>query len=220
MTACGAPVRDRSHSHIVLPAVLVSVCIVFVAIRLVYRVTIAQMGFGWDDWFILAAMLVTLPCGAIIIWGTVPHGLGRDIWTLEPEEITKCIFYFWIMACLYFVEVTLVKLSILSFFLRIFPGPNSRRVIWGTLIFTAVWGIAFFVTALAQCQPTHYFWTKWDGLHEGRCANANAISWSNAIINIILDIWMLAIPLWHLKRLRMHWKKKLSVAIMFCVGTL
>jgi hypothetical protein len=31
---------------------------------------------------------------------------------------------------------------------------------------------------------------------------------------------MLAIPLWQLKGLNMHWKKKVGVAAMFVLGTL
>lgn len=50
--------------------------------------------------------------------------------------------------------------------------------------------------------------------------NANAIGWANAAISVALDVWMLAVPLWNLKRLNLHWKKKVGVAAMFVVGTL
>lgn len=39
-------------------------------------------------------------------------------------------------------------------------------------------------------------------------------------MSIALDLWILAIPLWQLRSLKMHWKKKVGVALMFCVGTL
>lgn len=39
-------------------------------------------------------------------------------------------------------------------------------------------------------------------------------------MSIALDVWMLAIPLWQLRGLKLHWKKKIGVAAMFIVGTL
>jgi hypothetical protein len=56
--------------------------------------------------------------------------------------------------------------------------------------------------------------------HEGSCLNINAIAWANAIISILLDVWMLAIPLWQLKGLQLDWKKKLGVGMMFSVAAL
>lgn len=50
--------------------------------------------------------------------------------------------------------------------------------------------------------------------------NINAIGWANASISIALDVWMLGIPLLQIRRLKLHWKKKISVAMMFFVGTL
>jgi hypothetical protein len=76
------------------------------------------------------------------------------------------------------------------------------------------------LVAIFQCNPINYFWLKWDGEHKGQCLNINPITWANAIISISLDIWMHAIPLWQLKRLKLGWKKKTGVAAMFFVGTL
>lgn len=113
-----------------------------------------------------------------------------------------------------------MKLSLLLFYLRIFPSQLMRRLLWGTIIFDVMFGAAFVVTAITQCIPTSYFWTMWDHEHEGHCININAVGWANAAISIALDFWMLALPLSQIKSLRLHWKKKLAVALMFVVGTL
>ncbi|KAJ0275216.1 hypothetical protein Brms1b_009084 [Colletotrichum noveboracense] len=192
---------------------------VFVLARFSYKIFFAGLDIGWDDWFVLATLIAAMPSAIITVYGTTKNGLGRDIYTLTPQMITNVLFYFYIMAWLYFLQVTLVKLAIIFFYMRIFPAREVQRMLWGTTIFIIVWGLAFVITAVFQCKPIHYFWTKWDGLHEGSCANANAISWSNAAISIALDLWMLAIPLWQLRALRLHWKKKIGVAMMFIVGT-
>jgi hypothetical protein len=48
----------------------------------------------------------------------------------------------------------------------------------------------------------------------------NGLAWSNAAISIVLDGWMLALPISQLFGLQLHWKKKIGVAMMFVVGTL
>lgn len=50
--------------------------------------------------------------------------------------------------------------------------------------------------------------------------NSTAIGWANASISVAVDVWMLAVPLWYLRKLKLHWKKKIGVAAMFIVGTL
>ncbi|KAK7177895.1 CFEM domain-containing protein [Paraphaeosphaeria sporulosa] len=88
-----------------------------------------------------------------------------------------------------------------------------------TALLKLLWGIAFVLAAILQCQPVHYFWEHWDGLHEGHCVDINAFTTTHAAISIALDFWILEIPLWQLWGLKMHWKKKLGVGLMFCVGT-
>ncbi|KAM6507013.1 hypothetical protein FALCPG4_018404 [Fusarium falciforme] len=220
LTNCGAPVRDRSQEYVVISNIMAAFAAAFVAIRFGYKVFIASLDLGMDDWFVLATMVACIPSAVITAKGTTVNGLGRDIWTLTSTQITKVLSYFYIMAWLYFLQTALVKLSIITFYMRIFPAREVQRVLWITFIFTSVWGVAFVFTAIFQCRPIPYFWKQWDGMHKGTCADANAITWSNASMSIALDLWILAIPLWQLRSLKLHWKKKAGVALMFCVGTL
>lgn len=193
---------------------------VFVIIRFAYKIFITSVGLGIDDWFVLATTIVAVPSAIITVYGTTANGLGKDIWTLTASEITKVLQFFYIMASLYFAQCTLVKLSIISFYMRIFPARDVQRLLWVTLIITSVWGVAFIFVAIFQCRPISFFWKQWDGLHQGFCADTNAITWSHAAMSIALDLWILAIPLWQLRSLKLHWKKKIGVALMFFVGTM
>lgn len=191
----------------------------FVLLRFAFKALFSRMDFGYDDWCVLITLFSAIPSAIATVYGTVKHGLGQDIWALAPEEITEMLKWFYIMAPLYFLQVTLLKLSLIFFYIRVFPAKEVQRLLWGTVIFVVLWGFAFIVTAIFQCQPIHYFWVKWDGLHEGKCLNTNAIASSNAGISVVLDLWILGIPLWQLWGLKLHWKKKVAVALMFCLGT-
>lgn len=211
--------RDRSRQLILTTCLMVALATAFVATRLLFKIFVKKIAFGNDDWLSLAALVSITPSAFLLIYGLAANGLGRDIWTLEPQEITNALMYFHISACLYFVDTALVKLSIICFYLRIFPARTTRRWLLGTFICTVVWTAAFILITVFQCWPVSYFWTQWDGTQSGSCLDANAIAWSHASINIALDIWILAVPLWQLRALQLHWRKKLAVALMFCVGT-
>ncbi|KAI1867609.1 hypothetical protein JX265_007411 [Neoarthrinium moseri] len=218
-TMCGAPVRDKTTEYNIVSCTLMGFACAFVLIRLGYKKFFTRTDLGLDDWFILLTLLVCVPSAVINVDLLTANGLGKDIWTLKPDEIGDFAFAFFIITILYFTEVFVLKLSLLFFYLRIFPGKTIRRVILGTVAFDVLFGIGFIVTALLQCRPISYNWTNWRGEGGGQCIDISAVAWANAAVSIALDLWMLAIPLSQLRELKLHWKKKIGVAMMFCVGT-
>lgn len=219
MTHCGAPVHDGLGAYAIQSITLTVIAGLCTIQRLALKHYL-RLSLGFDDWFILIATLFSIPVSAIKIRGLVPNGLGRDIWTLTPSSITNFGLFFFIIAILYFAQVTLLKLAILFFYLRIFLIDPVRRLLWATVLITCVFGIIFTIIAIFHCQPISFFWEKWDKAHTGHCINTNALTGSNAAISIALDIWMLAIPMSQLRSLNLDWKKKIGVGLMFCVGTL
>jgi hypothetical protein len=219
LTTCGAPVRNHGGEYVVISNVMLTLASAFVILRFGFKALFSRMDFSYDDWCVLATLLSAIPSAIVTVYGTVEHGLGRDIWTLPPSEITEMLKWFYVMASLYFLQVTLLKLSLIFFYVRVFPSKEVQRILWGTVIFVVLWGFAFIITSIFQCQPINYFWLKWDGLHAGKCLDTNAIASSNAGISVALDFWILGIPLWQLSGLKLHWKKKIAVALMFCLGT-
>lgn len=211
--------RDRGHEHVLVSNILGIISAVFVLQRLGYKLW-ARLDFGLDDLFTFVTIVAGVPVTVINAHGLAPNGLGRDVWTLTPTQITDFGFYFYIIEVIYFVLVATLKLSLLFFYLRIFSTPAVRKLLWGTILFSSLYGFSYTVAAIFQCSPISYFWTNWDKTHQGHCFNVNAMAWSNAAISITLDFWMLAIPLWQLQQLQLDLKKKISVALMFSVGTL
>ncbi|KAH8890583.1 putative PTH11-type G-protein coupled receptor protein [Thozetella sp. PMI_491] len=216
-TACGVPVRDRTQQFITVTIVLGTLSGLVVLLRLGSKLAM-KVEYTMDDWSVLVLLLCGIPSSVMNVIGTAGHGEGRDIWTLSPDEITTFGYYFYVLEVVYFAQVSLLKTSLLAFYLRIFPG-EARKLLLATVVFNVLYGIAFVFLAAFQCTPVSFFWTGWDGEHVGRCLNINSIGWANAAISIALDVWMLAIPLWQIRNLKLHWKKKVGVAMMFFVGT-
>lgn len=161
-----------------------------------------------------------VPSTVLAVYGTIANGLGQDVWVLPFNEITNFSKYFYVMSIIYFAEVALLKLAFLFFYLRIFPAKPIRRILWGTVVINCIFGVVFVAAAIFQCRPVNAAFLRWDGVYPSTCINLNALGWSNAAISIILDIWMLAIPLSQLKGLRLNWKKKIGVGLMMSVGAL
>jgi hypothetical protein len=188
--------------------------------RVLYKGTFSAAELGWDDYAILAALLSGLPSVIMLDRGSIPNGLGRDVWTVPFDRITNFVHFVYALEILYFLQNALIKLSLLFFLLRIFPKPLTRGLLWATVGFTVLWGLAFVLAGVFQCQPISFYWKSWDHEARGKCVSVNALNWSNAIISIVLDVWMLALPLYEVFQIQLSWRKKLSVTLMFVVGTL
>ena len=192
----------------------------FVLLRLGFKMFAIKVDLGLDDWLILVTILSGVPSSVLAVHGTVANGLGQDIWTLQYDMITNFGKSFYAMTILYFAQVTFLKMSLLFFYLQIFPGSLVRMLLRGTIAFNGIFGLFFVLMAVFQCNPISFFWYKWDGEHSGTCLSMNGIAWANAIVSIMLDCWMLGLPLWQLKSLQLNWKRKLGVGIMFSTGAL
>lgn len=88
-TACGVPVRDGGTHYNIVSVTLGVISGATILMRLGFKIFVAKTGLGLDDWFILATILVGVPSSVITSEGLVPNGLGRDIWTLKPQQITN-----------------------------------------------------------------------------------------------------------------------------------
>lgn len=218
-TACGAPIRDRGKKYTVISNIMGPLSGAFVIQRIAYKIW-AGLDFGWDDWFCLITIVSGIPATIFNAHQLVDNGMGRDVWTLQPNQITQFGLCFYIIEVMYFLEVATLKLSLLFFYIRIFPTRGVRRLLWGTVAFVSVFGLAYIFLGIFQCTPISHFWTKWDGTHTGHCININILGWSNAAISIATDIWMLVVPLWQLRSLQLDWRRKIGVGMMFVVGTL
>lgn len=171
---------------------------------------------------VIVASILGVATVVIIDRGVVPSGIAKDVWAIPFEDITRFTFWLYVLTITYFLMVPIVKLALLFFFLRIFPKVWTRRLLWATIAFNITYGIVFVIVGVFQCRPISYYWTQWDDKSSasGRCNDLNAIAWSNATISIVIDIWMLALPLYEVYHLQLSWRRKISVSLMFLVGTL
>lgn len=200
-----------------------AITVFLVIVRILFKLFASSaQSLGPDDKVILGTLILRVSCTVINVEGLAAHGLGQDVWTLPMSTLTSFAMWLYIMEVLYLTELSLIKLSLSLFYLCIFPGVNIRRLLWGTAVLNILFGAVFVITAIFQCSPISYWWTQYtdEGAGKGKCINVNAMAWSNAAISVVIDVLMIAIPLSQVRKLQLHWRKKLGVVIMFLIGAL
>lgn len=121
---------------------------------------------------------------------------------------------------LYTFITGMTKISLLYFFLRVFTSGPLRRMIHATIIVSALFVGTFILVVIFQCSPVNHTWLYWDKEHPGKCVNINAAVWALAIINILLDVFIILLPIPELYKLNMPLKKKISLIFVFALGFL
>ncbi|KAJ5913926.1 hypothetical protein N7504_002809 [Penicillium tannophilum] len=218
-TTCGASIRDRTSISVIVPAVGMSVTLVLIILRLYVRLVVNKLNMEKDDWatVFLGCCAVPVNVGSIVL---AKAGLGRDMWTLEFTNITRVFYYFYIQELLYITCVAIVKICFLLFYLRIFPSDRMRQIIKISIVVTICFGLTFLFGFMFQCSPVSYNWNGWDGEHTGSCVETNALVVAAAGFNIVLDIWVIALPIPRVLTLQASLHTKLQVVFMFSVGFL
>lgn len=126
-----------------------------------------------------------------------------------------------VMELAYGFSAPLIKLSVLVFYLRVFPTQLVQR---GSRILGALavaWCVAIQITNLLSCRPLYALWTP-TLLVEGKavCIDTPAYYLGNSVANAMLDIGILALPLRDLARLQMPIAKRAGLMLAFALGGL
>ncbi|OAQ95722.1 hypothetical protein LLEC1_02840 [Akanthomyces lecanii] len=223
--SCATPVRDRRMKFNVMIVAITCVALPIITARLVYKQFFGiTKRLNSEDWTIVVAIFLGLPSVALTIFGLTAHGLGTDLWGLSSADLVAFGRYFYAIQVIYILLMVLVKLTLTFFYLNIFSGHRVRILLWGTVAFHITVALTFGIGLIFQCLPVSYQWNKYNYINDpsvkGHCINVNAGAWANSAVSVSSDIWLLAIPLSQLYKLRLHWKKKLGAAIMLFTGVI
>ncbi|KAK1536051.1 CFEM domain-containing protein [Colletotrichum paranaense] len=214
---CGAPSRDRTALVWVTGVVFLVLGLLAFVLRVMARLCLGGQSWGPDDWVMCIAVGMMIPLNAL----SVPISqvaLGKDIWNVHPDDVTQFLYLFYWDELLYLGALPITKISILLFYLKIFPKREIRIGCWVLIGLNVAYFITFELISIFQCRPIDGAWRAWDKEYPAKCNNINIQGWAAAIINILLDLATLILPLKELYNLSLSTKKKLMVILMFSVG--
>lgn len=137
------------------------------------------------------------------------------------DQLTAVLKWIWVSEIFMTIILTFVKASIVVWYWNIFAVNNSdiripMMVVGGLCL---AWGLIALLIVIFQCTPVY---AAWDMVAN---QTARCFSFGNLILgyetsNMVLDVAILVLPLRAVFKLKMNLSKKITVAGIFCLGTL
>ncbi|KAL9591776.1 MAG: hypothetical protein Q9179_007381, partial [Wetmoreana sp. 5 TL-2023] len=171
---------------------------------------------SYDDYTILAAQVLVLGL-CFDVGYAVHYGSGRHVLAGGVPNAVKWLQY--AFEIIYGFAMTLIKLSILMFYCRLFPRESTsvrwRMTVYAFAVAIIAGGLAGTTTAEFQCRPIRYFWTR---SGDGSCINMHVLFYIISALTVVTDAALLMLPLPIVWKLQLPKAKKIGVMGIFFLG--
>ena len=199
------------------------------------RFIAGKAGFWWDDWFALGALVSLSPfsllgltigfsrlylkpffwanCALSIYWVNI--GLGKHI-SQVPQPHSQLALTLFIVNFVYITGLSMVKMSVLLFYVRVFGTVSAYRVIFWTVgILIVGWCVSINLLALLTCIPVQKAWLP---TTPGSCLVTYRAFLGTSISNVVIDVIILIAPVPMLWRLHIETPRKFALIGVFAAG--
>ena len=178
------------------------------------RLTNARL--GWDDFFVVAALLCSLVVDGLVLEGT---NLGETNHEFMVNPNGTVITQKTQLASLWTgaASRTVVRLSIIALYLRIFTILSKFRrtlVVSGVIVVVLDLFLALLFTF--QCRPVAYFWNN--KIQGGHCLNQAQVPAALCGVDTATGLWVLILPMPAVRRLQTTLKRKMVLIGLFSIG--
>ncbi|OJJ08196.1 hypothetical protein ASPVEDRAFT_89425 [Aspergillus versicolor CBS 583.65] len=214
---CEIPPRSRHGTQIAVGSSFITLTTIIMGFRLAGRPPFSD-SFGVDDVIGIVTFITAMVDTAMMIAGA-NIGWGTDMWALTQAQIITQMKFFYVGILFFYFSVSVSKLAILFFYLRIFTTRTFKRVTYGLIALCSAYSVAVVFQSAFDCTPASYYWTRFDGISEGTCLSYTAFKVMPPL-NIALDVVVMLLPLPLLLKLNLPLAKKIRVISMFSVGIL
>ena len=96
--------------------------------------------------------------GLGIIIPEVQNGAGRHVAYLDPDKVVTGLKLNFASQPIYLWAITVVKISIAFFLLRIAPNKFYTKGLWAMIIFLTTYTTVCFMTIMLQCTNVAILW--------------------------------------------------------------
>lgn len=121
---------------------------VLVVLARIYVRVIMLKTMGMDDYLIAAATI----CGVgvlICFIGETSHGIGMHLASIKPAELVKMLHWQYFHSLIVTVGISLIKLSVATFLLRLVPGKGYKIFLYCMITFL----VAFTCSSAGVSHP-------------------------------------------------------------------
>ncbi|KAF2849048.1 hypothetical protein T440DRAFT_453542 [Plenodomus tracheiphilus IPT5] len=215
------PLSNRSETIYGTTLTFLIISWIAVVFRLWVRFRVVREP-GLDDAFVVAAAICNT-AATVCVCLTVKAGLGKHMLYLGVENVERYLLLFYIENGTYITETTLIKISLLLQYLRIFKAGYMRWTCIVLLGLVSLWGLGFMIVAWLPCFPIR---GSWDRSINAKCYGFgfnDVPSFVNMFIahstmNMVFDISIFLTPMVLFGTPNLRLKNALALAAIFTFG--
>ncbi|GAM34981.1 integral membrane protein [Talaromyces pinophilus] len=193
---------DNGHSEAILAVsiTLLAISLLSVGLRCFVRTCVLH-AFGWDDFFMVIAMILYLGFSTCGILGA-NFGIGQRLAYFEfnPNHLRRALLCWWIGEIFYVITCIMLKISIILTLLRL---AIERIHLW--------------------ILPVDYFWNKGATTERGTCIDTDILIIIGYVYSAgaaVTDLTIVIIPVALIWNLRMNRLNKSVVLVILCIGSI
>lgn len=176
-----------------------------------------RRGLYAEDWIIIASYVVAM-MPTICLYIMLDNGLGYHMYNLDAAVQTTLLKTEFAMQRSNQIALSLVKISILFFYKRLFPTPAFKMAVYANIVYTLLWGIIGWSINLTLCHPVAYFYDR--TIPGGYCYSQQIPGAINGAVGTLGDILILIMPLFMIHKLQLNTRRKIALAGNFLLGAL
>ncbi|KAK5659960.1 hypothetical protein OQA88_13425 [Cercophora sp. LCS_1] len=203
MSPSSGPARTCKFGGIVAIFTVGSIASTIAVLLRCYSRRILLRNFGYDDAAIVVAQVLTIATAVAL-------GLGNYVPYMKA---------FYSSIVVYSIALSMVKISIVLQYRRIFPIETLQRVSYWYLVFLSLWTLTLMVMLPTSCLPVEAFWDIRGG-RDSRCTNLLAIWYTMAGVNFLTDAILFLMPMPVIRSLQLPRLQKIMLVAIFGVGVL
>ncbi|MCJ1444783.1 MAG: hypothetical protein MMC23_005285 [Stictis urceolatum] len=213
--------NPKGTNLIVIESIFIFLDVLAVGARLWAR-QIKRKPLEFNDYSIVIALIVMMARTGNEIAMVVHAGFGLHGTEIMERFGPNTLFDFGKMSfandILWLFLVTVVKLSALDLYTRIFRQPIFVKVTWLVFGICALAGTAFTFVRAFICRPVGMNWDLSLAKEGGICGDLNTMYLALATIDLVLDLLVVFLPLPVIWTLQMAFSKKIAISIIFGLG--
>ncbi|KAL2831599.1 hypothetical protein BJY01DRAFT_260504 [Aspergillus pseudoustus] len=209
----------RSESLVIVIAVMLSLSLTTVCLRVFVRLRIVRL-FGWDDGLMVLAMVFNL---AFCICGIVgaSFGIGKRTTYFEgrPDDFRRALLCWWLGQIFYILTTTTMRQSIVILLFRFCLERLHMIVLWVVSILSLAVGIVFLFFTIFQCNPVSFYWERLTT--QGKCIDIDVLTdivYFYSAVAAACDLTIGLLPAFLIHRLRASRKTKVGIAVILGIG--
>ncbi|KAL4863797.1 hypothetical protein BDV12DRAFT_206165 [Aspergillus spectabilis] len=210
-------IPDRGWVILAVSWPLFGVCAILIVLRVWVRTRILR-SWGWDDAFIILAMLCATTNTALSTT-SAHYGTGRHAADLTEYQRVASTKFNWLSQGFHVMSTNWGKVSVGLFLLRIINKVKHHKPVMyaGILLLTIINSVCVY-TIYGQCTPTARLW---DANVEGSCWEPNVqknYAFFQGSSSAFSDLVLAVYPLFFIWNLQMALKVKVGLGFVLSLG--